>query len=66
MMHPTQLINKVTSQAPVPTEILLRRKPRRVTITVSWQTYQQLQKRADYEGRSFSNLAAYLLEQGLS
>jgi hypothetical protein len=45
---------------------LLRRKPRRVTVTISWQTYQRLQERADLEGRSFSNLASYLLERGLT
>jgi predicted CopG family antitoxin len=41
------------------------RKPQRVTITISWQTYQQLLDRSDNEGRSLSNLAAHLLERGV-
>ena len=45
---------------------LLRRRPQRVTITVHWQLRQQLQKRADEEGRSLSNLLAFLLEQSCS
>lgn len=45
---------------------LLRRRPQRVTITVHWRLRQQLQKRADEEGRSLSNLLAYLLEQSCS
>jgi macrodomain Ter protein organizer (MatP/YcbG family) len=44
---------------------LLRRRPQRVTITLSWQVRQRLQGRADTEGRSLSNLMAYLLEQAL-
>jgi hypothetical protein len=39
--------------------------PTRVTITVPFQVYAALRDRADYEGRSTSNLGAYLLEQGL-
>jgi hypothetical protein len=38
------------------------RKPARVTITVNWALRQKLQERADYEGRSLSNLLAHLLE----
>jgi len=34
----------------------------RVTATMSWQLHQRLQKRADEEGRSFSNLISFLLE----
>ena len=41
------------------------RSPRRVTITLPFATYQDLQDRADGEGRSLSNLAAFLLESGL-
>ena len=41
------------------------RSPRRVTITLPFVTYQDLQDRADGEGRSLSNLAAFLLESGL-
>jgi hypothetical protein len=41
---------------------LLRRKPQRMTITVSWALLDKLQRRSDAEGRSLSNLAAHLLE----
>jgi hypothetical protein len=33
---------------------------------VSHHLFQILQDRSDYEGRSMSNLAAFLLEQGLN
>lgn len=42
------------------------RSPRRVTITLPYSTFQALQDRADGEGRSLSNLAAYLLESSLN
>lgn len=45
---------------------LLRRRPQRVTVSLSWQLRQRLQLRADEEGRSLSNLLAYLLEQGMA
>lgn len=45
---------------------LLRRRPQRVTISMSWQLRQRLQSRADEEGRSLSNLLAFLLEQGMA
>lgn len=41
------------------------RSPRRVTITLPYATFQELQARADGEGRSLSNLAAFLLESAL-
>jgi hypothetical protein len=41
---------------------LLRRRPQRVTATLPWQLVQNLQQRADFEGRSLSNLIAHLLE----
>ena len=41
------------------------RSPRRVTITLAWSTYEALQVRADAEGRSLSNLAAFLLDSGI-
>jgi hypothetical protein len=40
----------------------LRRKPTRITTTLSWHLHQRLQQRADFEGRSLSNLVAHLLE----
>ena len=41
------------------------RQPRRLSITVSASVYQSLLDRSDQQGRSLSNLAAYLLEQAL-
>jgi hypothetical protein len=40
--------------------------PQRISITVSWHVLQALQRRADLEGRSLSNLAAYELERALA
>jgi hypothetical protein len=39
------------------------RSPRRITISVPYQLYQRLGERSDREGRSLSNLAAFLLER---
>ena len=39
------------------------RKPQRLTITVSFQLFARLERRATEEGRSLSNLCAYLLER---
>ena len=39
--------------------------PRRVTITLPMATFEALQGRADGEGRSLSNLAAFLLESAI-
>lgn len=41
------------------------RSPRRVSITVSHAVAERLEHRSDMEGRSTSNLAAYLLEAAL-
>ncbi len=49
-------------EAPVRASDLLRRKPQRVTATLPWHLVQSLQQRADFEGRSLSNLIAHLLE----
>ena len=43
----------------------LFRSPRRVSITLPLATFEELQVRADGEGRSLSNLAAFLLETSL-
>ena len=45
---------------------LLFRKPKRITITVSDQIYRTLEERSTREGRSISNLAAYLLERAVA
>ena len=42
-----------------------RRHPQRITITISWATHEALQARSDDQGRSLSNLAAFLLESSL-
>jgi hypothetical protein len=44
----------------------LNRSPRRVTITVPHALYCRLLARSDHEGRSLSNLAAFLLEAALT
>ncbi len=45
---------------------LLFRKPRRVTVTVPDHIYSSLLERSSREGRSISNLAAYLLERAVA
>jgi hypothetical protein len=42
------------------------RTPRRVTITLSYAAYKGLEMRSAMEGRSMSNLAAFILERALS
>jgi hypothetical protein len=41
------------------------RNPKRISITLPFATYQSLINRSDQEGRSLSNLAAFLLEKAL-
>jgi hypothetical protein len=41
------------------------RKPVRVSITIPWALQEALIARANSEGRSLSNLLAYLLEQSI-
>ena len=38
--------------------------PRRITITIPHSTFEHLIQRSDEQGRSLSNLAAYMLERG--
>lgn len=40
-------------------------RPVRVTITIPYNAYQALVERSNIQGRSLSNLAAYLLESAL-
>jgi len=42
---------------------LIARAPQRITITIPLHVYEQIAKRSTQEGRSMSNLAAYLLER---
>ena len=44
---------------------VLQRQPRRISITLSHQVYQTLLGRSEEEGRSMSNLCAFLLEDAL-
>lgn len=44
---------------------LVTRKPRRVSVTVCDSTYRNLLEMSDEQGRSISNLAAFLVERGL-
>ena len=50
----------------VPASEFARRKPSRgrISATLPWHLVQRLEERAAYDGRSMSNLIAYLLEQG--
>ena len=54
----------VAAALPATAADIARRKPVRVTLTMSWHTHQQLLERSGYEGRSLSNLCANLLELG--
>lgn len=54
-----QIRATATSDAPLQH---MQRTPQRLSVTISWALYQRLQERSDQEGRSMSNLAAFLLE----
>lgn len=40
-------------------------KPKRLTVTIPANVFSALEARSSSEGRSLSNLAAYVLERGL-
>lgn len=42
-----------------------QKKPQRLTITVPWSTFEQIESFATKQGRSMSNFSAYLLERAL-
>ena len=44
---------------------LSSRSPKRVTMTIPHFVYERMIKRSNLEGRSVSNLAAYLVERAL-
>lgn len=44
----------------------MHHSPRRVTITVPYALYSELLARSDQQGRSLSNLAAFLLEAAIA
>jgi hypothetical protein len=60
-MHQDRL-RSISAQA-APSLGIARRKPQRITITVSWSVYQTLIETSDHQGRSLSNAAAYWLER---
>ena len=41
------------------------RSPKRITITIPHATFEAIIRRSNEEGRSLSNLAAFILEQGI-
>ncbi|TVS05813.1 MAG: hypothetical protein EA413_06030 [Cyanobium sp. PLM2.Bin73] len=43
----------------------MQRQPQRISITISFQVHEVLLKRSEEEGRSMSNLCAFLLEDSL-
>lgn len=45
---------------------LVSRAPKRLTITIPHSTYEAIAQRSNEEGRSLSNLAAFILERGIS
>jgi hypothetical protein len=45
--------------------LLALRKPKRITITVAQAVYERLEQRSAEDGRSLSNLVAFLLERGI-
>lgn len=44
---------------------VMQRQPRRISITLSYQVHDALLTRSEEEGRSLSNLCAFLLEEAL-
>lgn len=43
----------------------MQRQPQRISITISFRVHEVLLKRSEDEGRSMSNLCAFLLEESL-
>jgi hypothetical protein len=54
-------MNSMTTLA-APRLATLKRSPRRISITIPEHVFEALINRSLYEGRSISNLAAFLLE----
>jgi hypothetical protein len=44
---------------------VMQRQPRRISITLSYHVHEALLNRSEVEGRSVSNLCAFLLEEAL-
>jgi hypothetical protein len=47
-----------------PTQHIALRKPQRISITLAHSTHEQLIRLSIAQGRSISNLAAFILERG--
>jgi hypothetical protein len=41
------------------------RSPKRISITIPYAMFEKIVERSNKEGRSLSNLAAFILEQGM-
>jgi hypothetical protein len=44
---------------------MMFRSPKRISITIPYNAYEHLLRQSDLEGRSLSNLAAFLLESAI-
>jgi hypothetical protein len=55
-------LNRAHQKQSEPRILTMQRKPVRITITVSHALHEILLSTSDSQGRSLSNLAAYLLE----
>lgn len=44
---------------------IVQRKPKRISITLPFHVWDTLVSHSDEQGRSFSNLAAFVIEEGL-
>lgn len=44
---------------------VLQRQPKRISVTLSYRVHELLLTRSEEEGRSVSNLCAYILEESL-
>ncbi len=44
---------------------IMQRQPQRISVTLNFGVHQALLKRSEEEGRSMSNLCAFLLEESL-
>ncbi len=60
------MVLSLPGSSATPRLAIAQRSPRRLSVTIPFTLHQQLLERSDLEGRSVSNLAAYLLERGLN
>lgn len=62
----TVMSNVLAGITPAQAASTVFRSPQRITITLPYSIYRKLLERSDQEGRSLSNLSAFLLESALS